>query len=187
MGELLQKTIRNIKALDIESMAKAKVRQDCLTKPGGSLCILEELSIRLAGIKRQAIPVIKDKVIIIMAGDHGVVAEGVSAYPQAVTGQMVRNFLDGGAAINVLSRYIGARVTVVDMGVAVDLIESKYLLCRKIARGTANMAIGPAMSRLQAESAVETGIQVVQEEIGKGLDIVGTGDMGIGNTTASSA
>jgi nicotinate-nucleotide--dimethylbenzimidazole phosphoribosyltransferase len=122
-----------------------------------------------------------------MAADHGVVAEGVSAYPQAVTPQMVLNFLHGGAGINVLARHIGAKVIVVDMGVASDIAPHAALLSRKIAYGTSNMAVGPAMSREQAVKAIEVGIEIIEKEAKNGLDIVGTGDMGIGNTTASSA
>ncbi|MDO8687734.1 MAG: nicotinate-nucleotide--dimethylbenzimidazole phosphoribosyltransferase, partial [Dehalococcoidales bacterium] len=127
------------------------------------------------------------KAIITMAGDHGVVAEGVSAYPQEVTPQMVYNFLGGGAGINVIARQVGARIIVVDMGVASELKAHPQLLSRKIAPGTRNMAIGPAMTEAQAIRAIETGIEIVSAEVAKGLDIVGTGDMGIGNTTASSA
>jgi nicotinate-nucleotide--dimethylbenzimidazole phosphoribosyltransferase len=148
---------------------------------------LEELSIQLAGIMGKDIPAIKDKVIIIMAGDHGVVAEGVSAFPQEVTPQMVLNFLHGGAAINVLARHVGARITIVDMGVATDMQPHPALVVKKVACGTANMAVGPAMTREQAEQAILAGVEVVEAETAKGLDIVGTGDMGIGNTTPSAA
>ena len=184
---MLQNIITKIQGLDEAAMAAAKVRQDMLTKPPGSLGRLEELSIQLAGISRKAIPAIKDKVIITMAGDHGVVAEGVSAFPQEVTPQMVLNFLHGGAAINVLARHVGARITIVDMGVAVDMEAHPLLVVKKIAHGTANMTKGPAMTREQAEAAILAGVEVVEAEIEKGLDIVGTGDMGIGNTTPSAA
>jgi nicotinate-nucleotide--dimethylbenzimidazole phosphoribosyltransferase len=122
-----------------------------------------------------------------MAADHGVVAEGTSAYPQAVTAQMVLNFLRGGAGINVLAKQIGARVVVVDMGVAEQIAAHPQLLSRKVGPGTRNMAAGPAMTEDEAMKSLETGIQVVEAEVAKGLDIVATGDMGIGNTTASSA
>jgi nicotinate-nucleotide--dimethylbenzimidazole phosphoribosyltransferase len=122
-----------------------------------------------------------------MAADHGVVAEGVSAYPQTVTPQMVLNFLRGGAGINVLARHVGARIIVVDMGVASDIEPHTALVSRKIACGTQNMARGPAMTREQAIRSIEIGLEIVKEEVKKGLDIVGTGDMGIGNTTPSSA
>ncbi|TET17809.1 MAG: nicotinate-nucleotide--dimethylbenzimidazole phosphoribosyltransferase [Dehalococcoidia bacterium] len=176
-----------IEPLDREAMAKAQARQNLLTKPQGSLGRLEELSIQLAGIQGRPIPQIRHKAIITMAGDHGVVAEGVSAYPQGVTAQMVYNFLSGGAGINVITRQVGARIIVVDMGVATELEANPRLLSRKVALGTQNMALGSAMTSQQAVKAIETGIEVVATEVAKGLDIVGTGDMGIGNTTASSA
>jgi nicotinate-nucleotide--dimethylbenzimidazole phosphoribosyltransferase len=148
---------------------------------------LEELSARLAGMTGRRPPLLGRKAVIVMAGDHGVAAEGVSAYPPEVTGQMVLNFLRGGAAICVLARQAGARVVVVDMGVASDLGVHPDLRSRRIAPGTQNFAQGPAMSREQALQAVEAGIAVVQEEMERGLDIVVTGDMGIANTTPSTA
>ena len=185
--EVIGNTIGAIRALDAEAMAKARARQDQLTKPRGSLGRLEELSVRMAGIRREAMPHFQHKVIVTMAGDHGVVAEGVSAYPQEVTAQMVHNFLQGGAGISVLANHIGARVVVVDMGVAATLESCPGLVSKRVALGTGNMAKGPAMSRQQALQAIQAGIEVVEEELRKGLDIVGTGDMGIGNTTPSSA
>jgi nicotinate-nucleotide--dimethylbenzimidazole phosphoribosyltransferase len=187
MGELLNKTIASIKPLDDAAMKKAAARQDILTKPQGALGRLEEISIRLAGIQGKTLPVIKDKAIITMAGDHGVVAEKVGNYPQEVTPQMVLNFVRGGAAINVIARQIGARVVVVNMGVAGELPADIPVVDKLVARGTANIAKGPAMTEAQAIRAVEAGIEVVNAEIDKGLDIVGTGDMGIGNTTPSAA
>ena len=185
--DVINKTISSIIPLDGEAMAEAKARQDQLTKPRGSLGRLEELSIQVAGIRREGIPHLIQKAIITMAGDHGVVAEGVSAYPQEVTAQMVHNFLRGGAGINVLGRHIGARVVVVDMGVAVPLGPHPRLVSKKVALGTANMAKGPAMSREEALQTIQTGIELIEEQLRRGLDIVGTGDMGIGNTTSSSA
>lgn len=187
MTQLLSNTIQMIKPLDAKAMAAARARQDTLTKPQGSLGRLEALSVQLAGIQGKPIPQIRHKAIITIAGDHGVVAEGVSAYPQEVTPQMVYNFLGGGAGINVIARQVGARVVVVDMGVAADLKPHPQLLSRKVAPGTRNMAIGAAMTEEEALKAIETGIEIVNAEVAKGLDIVGTGDMGIGNTTASSA
>jgi nicotinate-nucleotide--dimethylbenzimidazole phosphoribosyltransferase len=168
-------------------MDAARARQDTLTKPQGSLGRLEELSIQLAGIYASPLPAIKEKVIIVMAGDHGVVAEDVSAFPQEVTPQMVLNFLNGGAAINALARQAGARLTIVDMGVCVEMPRHPGLLVRKVAPGTRNIAVGPAMTRLQAEQVLQAGIEVVEAEITRGLDVVATGDMGIGNTTPSAA
>ena len=184
---MLEKLVSRIEGLDEAAMAAAKARQDMLTKPAGSLGRLEELSIQLAGVTGKEIPSIKDKVIITMAGDHGVVAEGVSAFPQEVTPQMVLNFLHGGAAINVLAKHVGARITIVDMGVAADMEPHPALVVKKVAHGTANMTKGPAMTREQAEQAILAGVEVVEAEVEKGLDIVGTGDMGIGNTTPSAA
>ena len=184
---MLEKIIEKIHPLNEEAMAAAQARQNMLTKPAGSLGRLEELSIQIAGITGKAIPEIKDKVIITMAGDHGVVAEGVSAYPQEVTPQMVLNFLYDGAAINVLAKHVGARITIVDMGVAADMEPHPVLLNKKIGKGTANMTQGPAMSREDTLKAILAGVEVVEAEIEKGLDIVGTGEMGIGNTTPSAA
>jgi nicotinate-nucleotide--dimethylbenzimidazole phosphoribosyltransferase len=183
----LEEVIESIHPLDQTAMQKARARQDTLTKPQGSLGRLEDLSIQLAGITGVPIPTIKDKVIITMAGDHGVVAEGVSAYPQEVTPEMVLNFLAGGAAINVLARHVNARVIVVDMGVASDIPASEALVVKKVAYGTANIAKGPAMRREQATVSILSGVEIVEAEIAHGLDIVGTGDMGIGNTTPSAA
>jgi nicotinate-nucleotide--dimethylbenzimidazole phosphoribosyltransferase len=187
MSELLANTIKMIKPPDRGAMNSARARQDTLTKPLGSLGRLEELSIRLAGIQGRALPQIKHKVIFTMAGDHGVAAEGVSAYPAEVTAQMIYNFLKGGAGINVLARQAGARVVIVDMGVAAELEPHPQLVSRKIAPGTQDMFLRPAMTQEQAITAIETGIELVGAEVAKGLDILGTGDMGIANTTSSSA
>ena len=183
----LSTIIETIKPLDKKAMSEAQARQDCLTKPQGSLGRLEELSVQLAGIQGKPIPQIKGKAIITMAGDHGVVAEKVGNWPQEVTAQMVLNFLGGGAAINVIARQAGVQLVVVDMGVATPLASHPDLICRKVAPGSCNMCLGPAMTREQAEKAVETGIDIVEAELARGLDIVGAGDMGIGNTTSSAA
>jgi nicotinate-nucleotide--dimethylbenzimidazole phosphoribosyltransferase len=187
MPTSLDTILREIKPLDSSAMAAVQSRQNSLTKPHGSLGRLEELSIQIAGIKGQANPKLDHKTIITMAADHGVTAETVSLYPQEVTRQMVLNFLKGGAAINVLAEQIGARVIVVDMGVKGGFQPLPGLLCKMIDFGTKNMAQGPAMTRQQAINSIEAGIQVVEAEMAKRLDIIGTGDMGIGNTTASSA
>jgi nicotinate-nucleotide--dimethylbenzimidazole phosphoribosyltransferase len=183
----LEDIIKDIKPLDESAMQAARVRQNTLTKPRGSLGRLEELSIRLAGMKADPLPAVERKAVIVMAADHGVAREGVSAYPPEVTAQMVLNFLGGGAAINVLARQAGARVTVVDIGVAAEFAPLPGLIRRKVMCGTRDFAQGPAMTRLEAEQAVQVGIDVLNEEAARGLDIVATGDMGIGNTTASSA
>lgn len=176
-----------IPPLDLAAANAARERQNTLTKPPGSLGRLEELSIQLAAITGQSRPRTERKAVIVMAGDHGVAAEGVSAYPAEVTPQMVLNFLRGGAAINVLARLAKARVIVVDVGVAADLAQQPGLERRNVARGTQNMTLGPAMTRAQAETAVNAGLQVLEGEVAKGLDLLATGDMGIGNTTASAA
>jgi nicotinate-nucleotide--dimethylbenzimidazole phosphoribosyltransferase len=176
-----------IPPLDHAAMEAARERQNILTKPPGSLGRLEDLSIQLAGIYGDPTPAIEHKVIITMAGDHGVVAEGVSAFPQEVTPQMVLNFLNEGAAINVLARHADARVVIVDMGVASDFDAHPGLVDKKVALGTENLARGPAMSREQALQALTAGAEVVEAELERGLDILVLGEMGIGNTTPSTA
>ncbi len=184
---LLQRTIKRIMPLDREYVDRASERQNTLTKPAGSLGVLEELSIRIAGMTRLERPRLDKKVIITMAGDHGVSESGVSAYPKEVTAQMVYNFLKGGAGINVLARHIDASVVVVDMGVACELEQDPRLVNKKVGYGTKNMVCGPAMSRDEAVECLVRGIEVAEQEIASGFNIVGTGDMGIGNTTPSAA
>lgn len=179
--------LTQIQPLDEEAMAQARARQNQLTKPQGSLGRLEDLAIQIAGIMGDPRPRLTHKVITTMAGDHGIVAQGVSAFPQEVTPQMVVNFLNGGAAINVLARHVGARVVVVDMGVAVDMNDFTGLLNMKVKPGTRDFSQGPAMTRDQAIQAVLAGADVVEEEVARGLDILGTGEMGIGNTTPATA
>lgn len=162
-------------------------RQKKLTKPTGSLGRLEDLSVQIASIQGTATPDVTRKAVVVMAGDHGVNVEGVSAYPADVTRQMVLNFLAGGAAINVLARQAGARVCVVDMGVAAEFPADSRVINAKVDYGTRNMAKGPAMTRQQAELCVTRGMEVANQEIDRGLDLIATGDMGIGNTTPSSA
>lgn len=183
---LLEKTINEIGTLFPEPMAEAQKRLDSLIKPPGSLGRLEEMAVRLAGITGNPRPRIGDRAIIIMAGDHGVVAEGVSAAPQEITHQQIPAFLQGVAGIGVLGRLAGARLVVVDVGVAVP-VNYPGVLVRKVRPGTDNIANGPAMSREEATQALEVGIEVVREEIDRGATLIGLGDMGIGNTTPSSA
>ncbi|KAF5432539.1 nicotinate-nucleotide--dimethylbenzimidazole phosphoribosyltransferase [Candidatus Methanophagaceae archaeon] len=186
----LKETIERIEPLNGEVMEAARARQDTLTKPLRSLGVLEDISVRVAGITGNYMPELKHKVILTMASDHGIVAEGVSAYPQEVTLQMVYNFINGGAGINVLARHIGARVVVVDMGVAADFAitnKTENFIDNKIAYGTANMTQGAAMSYDAAKQSIEAGIEVLENVLENGVDIVGVGDMGIGNTTSSSA
>jgi len=179
--------LTQIPPLDEEAMAQARARQDQLTKPQGSLGRLEEISVQIAGITGNPRPKLQHKAIVTMAGDHGVVAQGVSAFPQEVTPQMVVNFLHGGAAINVLARHVGARVVVVDMGVAADMSSFDGLVIKKVGYGTHDFTQGPAMTREQAIQAILAGAEVVEDEIEQGLDILGTGEMGIGNTTPATA
>jgi nicotinate-nucleotide--dimethylbenzimidazole phosphoribosyltransferase len=183
----INQLISKIEPLDEHAMELARRRQNVLTKPQGSLGRLESLSIQIAGITGQEFPDLKNKFILLMAGDHGVVEEGVSAYPQDVTAQMVLNIINGGAAVSVLARQFGARVLVVDMGIKVDLPPTEKLIVRKIAHGTGNIARGPAMSREQAEDAILIGAEIIKKEVDNGLNIFATGEMGIGNTTPSAA
>ena len=185
--DLLKTTMSGIGLPDEQAAAAARRRMDSLTKPRGSLGRLEDLAVRLCGISGVTGPVLKNKVIFTLAADHGVTAEGVSPYPKEVTAQMVYNFLNGGAAINVLAAHCGARVVVADFGVAVDLKPASGLARKKVKYGTANIAEGPAMTREEALLSVCRGIELFEEEFRRGIDIAGTGEMGIGNTTASSA
>lgn len=186
--DIIQATVDSIPQLDVSAMDEAGARQGQLTKPPGALGRLETLSIQLAGITGRLDPRFPRKRVIVCAGDHGVAAEGVSAFPAEVTPQMVLNFLAGGAAINVLARRAGAAVTVVDCGVGTELPPHPDLVEAKVAFGTQNMAQGPAMSRDQALQAIATGIRVVGDLVSQdGLDLVVLGEMGIANTTAAAA
>lgn len=185
MGRL-REVLKNIQPVDESRTVEIQARLDNLTKPQGSLGRLEELARRYCLITGKDRPEIKNKIIFTFAGDHGVTEEGVSAFPKEVTPQMVYNFLRGGAGVNVLARHVGARVIVVDVGVDHDFEPIDGLEIRKVGRGTRNMTRGPAMTREEAEQAVLAGVDVL-EKYCNGLDIVGTGDMGIGNTTPSSA
>jgi nicotinate-nucleotide--dimethylbenzimidazole phosphoribosyltransferase len=180
-------TLPTIPEPDAFAAQAARDRQAQLTKPAGSLGVLESLSIRLASVSANPRPNVNRKAVIIMAGDHGVALEGVSAYPSEVTPQMVLNFLQGGAAINALARQAGARVVVVDVGVRASFDNIPGLVHRKVAHGTANLAKGPAMTRSEAEQAIQAGMDVALAEIDAGVDLLATGDMGIGNTTPSAA
>jgi len=185
--EEINKIIKNIRDLDSGLMAKAKERLDNLTKPRESLGRLEDLAKLIVGITSLENPSLKNKVIFTLASDHGVTEGGVSAFPKEVTAQMVYNFLAGGAAINVLARHAHARVVIADLGVACDLKPHKNLVIKKINYGTKNLAKGPAMERMEAVKSISAGIDIFEQEYAKGIDIIGTGEMGIGNTTASSA
>jgi nicotinate-nucleotide--dimethylbenzimidazole phosphoribosyltransferase len=172
--------------LDKKAMEAARERQQNLTKPPGSLGALEDISIRVCGITGSPRPDLSEKSVILCAADHGVACEGVSAYPAEVTGQMLGNFASDGAAINVLARHASARVVLVDVGSACE-VEHPRIISRRVRPGTANFAVGPAMSRAEAEAAIAVGIEVASEEIERGAKLIVTGEMGIGNTTASSA
>jgi len=187
-------TIRMIRPVKAEFADEAQRRLDNLTKPLGSLGRLEEFARRLVAITENSMPSLDRKVIFTFAGDHGVAEEGVSAYPREVTRQMVLNFINGGAGINVLARHAGAEVVVVDIGVDFDFKpmlagaqNALPLQIEKVVSGTRNMRKGPAMSRQEAERCVETGIRLAEEYAEKGYKIMGTGEMGIANTTPSSA
>lgn len=183
----LAQAVGGIRRADADAMSRAEARQINLTKPPGSLGRLEEVSIRLAGIYGTDRPSIGGKAVIIAAGDHGVVAQGVTGYPQGVTAQMVLNFLAGGAAISVMCRHLGVRQVIVDAGVAADLPAHPELRALKLGRGTEDISQGPAMTRKQAVECLEAGINLAAEIIESGVDLLATGDMGIGNTTPSSA
>ncbi|MDR3589499.1 MAG: nicotinate-nucleotide--dimethylbenzimidazole phosphoribosyltransferase [Negativicutes bacterium] len=184
---MIEQSIAAIKPLDSEAMDQCQLRLDNLTKPLGSLAGLEQLARKLAGITGLARPKELKKSIILMAADHGVSAEGVSAYPQEVTPQMVMNFCRGGAAINVFARHAAAELVLVDIGVAASMPKMPGLRREKVAFGTANMAREAAMTRQQALAAIETGIKIAREELAKGAKVIGLGEMGIGNTTAATA
>lgn len=184
---MLKETLDKIKPVSEEWLQKAKERQDSLTKPRGSLGQLEEIAIRVAAIREDEKPSVEKKEVFVFVGDHDVVKEGVSAYPQEVTALMVRNFLEGGAGINVLARSAGADVSVVDIGMKEDLQDAEGLIKRNIKRGAGNIARGPAMTPEEAEKAIGVGIEMAEEAYGRGTAMVATGEMGIGNTTPSSA
>ncbi len=177
----------HIPPLDTAAQGAAQARQNRLTKPAGALGRLETLSLRLAGITGRLDWLPARRTVIVCAGDHGVTTQGVSAYPQAVTRQMVLNFLRGGAAVNVLARQMNARMVIVDAGVIGDFDDYPDLVRGKIAPGTADFTQGAAMSSAQAQAALQLGLNVVQREIGRGLDVLAVGEMGIGNSTSASA
>jgi nicotinate-nucleotide--dimethylbenzimidazole phosphoribosyltransferase len=186
-SSLIRQVCRQIEPVDQAWLSAARERQLTLTKPPGSLGRLEEIANRLAAIQRSVTPVVTKKRIYVVAGDHGITIEGVSAYPREVTPQMVDNFLRGGAAINVLGRAGGIEVRVVDAGVDADLSDRNELIQAKVMRGTANFAVGPAMTRVEAEACLVRGIELAQAAANDGINLLGIGEMGIGNTTAASA
>lgn len=180
-------TIGRIQPTDRRLLAQAQARLDRLTKPIGSLGRLEELAARYVMITGEMKPKVPRGTVFTFAADHGVTVEGVSAYPSAVTPQMVLNFLRGGAGVNVLARHVGIEVRVVDIGVAFDFEGVSGLIHKKVMPGTKNLLLESAMSPMQAEQALQVGIDLATEAGRQGIGLIGTGEMGIGNTTASSA
>ncbi|HSB52001.1 MAG TPA: nicotinate-nucleotide--dimethylbenzimidazole phosphoribosyltransferase, partial [Dissulfurispiraceae bacterium] len=184
---ILERARKEIHPVDKSWYKIAQKRLDNLTKPRGSLGRLEEFAMRLVAIRADKDIAPGRKVIFTFAGDHGVTAEGVSAYPKAVTPQMVLNFLRGGAGINVLARHAGAEVVVIDIGVDHDFGDIPGLIRRKVVSGTGNFAEVPAMTRDEAVRSIEVGVELACDHAEKGYAMFGTGEMGIGNTTPSSA
>ena len=188
----LNEIVNAIVPIDSEWIDRAKERTMQLVMPTRALGRLHDISERLCGIQKTLSPSIASKAVLVMAGDHGAVSDGVSAYPQEVTGAMVQTFLAGGAGINAISRHVKADVWVVDLGIIPNLDPRELgggdrFIVKKIANGTANLVKGPAMARADAEKAILSGFQVASHLFEKGVDIIGTGDMGIGNTTPSAA
>jgi len=185
--DFVAQTVAALRPLDEAAVEAARERQGRLTKPAGSLGVLEDLSIQLAGISGTCPPAYPDELVVaVFAADHGVVASGVTPWPQDVTAAMVENFRAGGAAVNVIAGEAGGNVVVVDIGVVGDVKEDDVVWARKVRRGTADLSQGPAMTRAEAVLAVATGIQVALDLVDAGYDAVATGDMGIGNTTPSA-
>jgi nicotinate-nucleotide--dimethylbenzimidazole phosphoribosyltransferase len=185
--DIAQSTLARITPVNTELLDQAQTRLDNKTKPLGSLGRLEEFARRVAAISGSLQPEAAKKVIFTFAGDHGVVEEGVSLFPKEVTPQMVFNFLAGGAGVNVLARHSGTEVRVVDVGVDYDFAGTPGMIHAKVARGTRNFAKGPAMTRDEALAALQVGIELADLCKTEGVALVGTGEMGIGNTTPSSA
>ncbi|MFD8913788.1 nicotinate-nucleotide--dimethylbenzimidazole phosphoribosyltransferase [Streptomyces sp. NPDC059575] len=186
--DLLAETVAQIRPLDAKALGEAWERQKRMTKPAGALGMLEIISAQLSGLSRQCPPPIPEPAAVaIFAGDHGVHAQGVTPWPQEVTGQMVANFLGGGAVCNAFASQVGAEVCVVDVGVVADLPATPGLLPRKIRGGTSDMTAGPAMTREEARAAIEVGIETARDLVAAGNKALLTGEMGIANTTASAA
>lgn len=180
-------TMALVRPLDAAATKQAEARQELLTKPSKSLGRLERIANQLAGIYGQARPVIGRKAVFVMAGDHGIVEEGVSAFPPETTFGMVSNFVAGGAGITVLARHVGAEVVVTDVGVRAALTPMEGLQIRKVRPGTANISKGPAMTRDEALAAFQVGIDLVEAEVARGMTLAAVGEMGIANTSPSSA
>ena len=187
MNVLIEAARTRIRPASPEHATAARRRLDSLTKPPGSLGRLEELAVQFVALRGEGWSLPLQKSAFVFAADHGVVAEGVSAYPAQVTRQMVLNFLRGGAAINVLARAVGAAVTVVDVGVDGDLSDAPDLVQRKVRRGSRNLLREPAMTDAELTSALENGLALGRAAAASGVDLLAVGEMGIGNTTAASA
>jgi len=185
--DIVKATLARIKPVNPELLAQTQTRLDNKTKPPGSLGRLEEFARRVAAISGTLEPDTTRKVVFTFAGDHGITEEGVSLYPREVTAQMVFNFLAGGAGVNVLARHAGAEVRVVDVGVDYDFGDTPGMLHRKVARGTRNFAKGSAMTRDETLAAMRVGIDLADQCKDEGVGLIGTGEMGIGNTSPSSA
>ncbi|MCX7923379.1 MAG: nicotinate-nucleotide--dimethylbenzimidazole phosphoribosyltransferase [Clostridia bacterium] len=183
---MYRETIDSIKGLNTDLMDRAQARLDSLTKPLGSLGKLEDIVKQLVGITGEAFPRVDKKAVVIMCADNGVVEEGVSSCPKSVTATVTRNFMKGFTGINVLTRHSGAEIVVVDIGVD-DELNCEGIINRKIRNGTWNIALGPAMTREEAIRAIEIGIEIVGELKNRGINLLGTGEMGVANTTTSSA
>jgi nicotinate-nucleotide--dimethylbenzimidazole phosphoribosyltransferase len=187
----LNQIIDDIEPADQEMIQQAREHTSRLVMPHRALGELHVIGERVCGIQRTMEPSVKEKAVLVMAGDHGISARGVSAYPQEVTGEMVKTFIRGGAGINVLARQVNARVLVVDIGTIPDIREQtsgeNALVVKKIAKGTHNFTCGPAMTREQAEQSVMAGYETAADLFEQGIELLGTGDMGIGNTSPSSA
>ena len=184
---MLKQALSQIKPVSEAWLTKARKRLDNLTKPRGSLGRLEEMAARIVAIREEERPATAKKEVFVFVGDHGVVSEGVSAYPQEVTALMVKNFLAGGAGINVLARCAAANVSVIDIGMKEDLQGAGELIRKNVKRATENIAQGPAMTREEAERAVGVGIEIANNASDSGAIMIATGEMGIGNTTPASA
>ncbi|KAA9028465.1 nicotinate-nucleotide--dimethylbenzimidazole phosphoribosyltransferase [Niallia endozanthoxylica] len=185
--QLVQQTIEKIEGLDQKTAAEARERVDNLIKPAQSLGKLESLAVQLAGITRNLKPAFDQKAIIVMAGDHGVYEEGVTSNPQEVTVGQTLNFAKGITGVCVIGQVSGARIVPVDVGIKVDMPVDAGIIIRKVKNGTNNITKGPAMTREEAIKAIEVGIEIADQEIKKGVQLLGTGEMGIGNTTPSTA
>lgn len=184
---LIDETIQAIRPLDLTAMEKCQIRLDNLTKPLGSLHAFEHLARKLAGITSNPRPRGLKKSLILMAADHGIACEGISAYSQEVTAQMAEQVASGISAINIFAAHIDAALVLIDIGVAKTLPEGIHIRNEKIAWGTENIASGPAMTRAQAIQAIECGILAARRQIEAGSQIIGLGELGIGNTSASTA